>query len=1799
MGHLQREQTASTEALALLDAAAGTHDFDGERDALVEIQRDIAAGLDPATVRSLRNAGLSAADVERTRLAVIGNAVSGFSRAGLARAVSDIQSTNAALAGKLGGLASDLDAVIAEIASLAVPERLPVANAGGPYATSERSAVDLDGSGSNDPDGTVASYAWDLDGDAEFDDATGPTPSYTATTAGEALLGLKVTDDDGRTNVAYARVTVAEMNRPPTITAFEPAAGVHELVVGDELAFSTSTSDPDGDAVTTSWLIDGAKAATGDAFTLRSSPAAPGIHTVVARASDSRPDGGEASHVWLVSVVRPDADVDGWRANVDCDDNDAAVNPDADEVANNGKDDDCDPATDDGAPVVSVRDVSVLEGDGGQHSATFELELSTPASGAVSLDVRTSDVTATHGEDYVGVTGTITFAPGQVRETVEVAVLGDTVDEAVETFQLRITNVTAATLANDRAVATIRDDDAPPVPPVPEQPALSIADVSGPEGDGEGQARVQVSLSAPSDSEVSVDYRTVDATAMAGMDYRTAVGTLSFAAGQTSKSITAVLVGDRTDELDETFQLRLSNASGASLTKDRAVVTILDDDDPSLPPDPDLPTLSVADIAVSEGDSQGVARLVLTLSAASDREVSVDHRTIDVSATAGLDYRIAAGTLRFAPGETTKSLTVVLLGDRVDEPDETFQVRLGNPSGATLTADSAVVTINDDDAPTPPAPPPAALLDRAAFLRLPGAKSATGPLPRIGPIPSPHTVGDVTFSRGPRATGLQLGTLSANGGDWSSVLPGHELAIDAFEDLNIALAKPVKALGFDFVEPISGFCGEVCVDSLFQVTLKLGAAVVRTFSYDAPNDTPWFIGITSDAPFDRVELRELEGGEIEDEYFGQFYTAEEPRPGPGTPGRPQLTEGSATPNRGEFSLGWQPSTGGADPIRYALQQDDVRNNGYRTVDGAGDLEGADFAFGAATRAPEGTHTYRVRALVTAAAQAPCKYRLDFDQPGVLPSSQGWGFVSIDHSGAREDDVFSVSDGALHQNTTTIPTSGAGHIIYQRSDFDPTLPFRISLRARVLAQTGQTHNPYGFFAGLETGLEEFSVGVGVAEVKDSHARIVARLDATSYRIYSLESFPSSGYRLFIDGSLVATGAPLSIMRRPRLSFGDGTAGAGAKVDIDWFCFSQDPPELGSAFSPESEPVKVDRTAPGAPTASIAAADYDPPGDANDWHKDTAVVSFVAGPDPDLPDGSRGSGIDPATLSADMTFTTSGTHTAAATVADRAGNVSRPVERTVRVDADPPFVEIRGCPAVVHAGDTVNVEVLASDVQSGLRDDPSGPRVLDTADAGGHDLEVLARDNVGHQARATCRYRVNTTPVTPGPPVADETANRDGTFNLAWDPAGDVDGDPVTYTLLRRAADDGYTAAKRGIAGSTHAFQAGSPEREGTFTYRVIASDGERSSAPSGDSTPVKVDKTAPNAPTASLPAPFWVDPLDPANAWYRDRVTLAFAAAGDPSLADDSPGSGVDPSTLGPDQTFSTSGEHQASDTVLDFVGNESLATTRTVKVDSDPPTITISCPQIVQRGQAASAIISAADRQSGLAADTSGTVALDTATAGDKTFTTSARDRVDHTTTASCGYRVEGGASCEFTGFFPPVENPDSGRPNKVQAGRTIPVKFKLCADLGRDILAPGAPYSQQINCRTNQPLGPTTSTAPPGTQGLHHHPGSRKYTYLWKTDKRWKNQCRILNVTLRDGSDHIAYFDFTKHGDHDDHDDDGCDHDDKFSERIALGYFGNGDHRSPASSGCDHDGDRRHDNDDDHRPDDTRFRASSHTPRR
>jgi hypothetical protein len=225
-------------------------------------------------------------------------------------------------------------------------------------------------------------------------------------------------------------------------------------------------------------------------------------------------------------------------------------------------------------PSLRVNSISVMETNTGTNApATFTVTLSAASSQTVTVQYQTANVSATAPADYTALAlTTLTFAPGQTTKTVSVTVRGDALDEANETFRLLLSSPTNATIAAGTGTCTITDND--PTPSI----TITNATVTEPDS-GTVNAIFTVRLSAASGRSVSVKYATGDGTAAAGTDYTAlALTTLTFPAGQTSKTITVQIKGDTLREANETFYVNLSGAANATISDAQGLGTIRNDD---------------------------------------------------------------------------------------------------------------------------------------------------------------------------------------------------------------------------------------------------------------------------------------------------------------------------------------------------------------------------------------------------------------------------------------------------------------------------------------------------------------------------------------------------------------------------------------------------------------------------------------------------------------------------------------------------------------------------------------------------------------------------------------------------------------------------------------------------------------------------------------------------------------------------------------------------------------------------------------------------------------------------------------------------------------------------------------------------------------------------------------------------------------------------------------------------------------------------------------------------------------------
>ncbi|MEM7181849.1 MAG: Calx-beta domain-containing protein [Spirochaetota bacterium] len=336
----------------------------------------------------------------------------------------------------------------------------------------------------------------------------------------------------------------------------------------------------------------------------------------------------------------------------------------------------------DTTPSLSIAGAGLAEGNSGSTNMSFTVSLSAASGRIVSVSYATSNGTANAGADYTALAGTLSFAVGETSKTVNVAILGDALDESNETFTVALSSPNNASLLASVGTGTIADDDA--------TPSLAIDSPTVAENVAGNTLQYVVTLSAASGQAVSVSYASSNGTASAGADYSAVSGTLNFAPGETSKTIGVALSNDALDEDDETVLLTLASPVNASLATATGTGTISDDDA--------TPSLTIDSPSVAENVASANLTYTVTLSAASGKAVTVDYASSDNSALAGTDYTSTTGTLTFAAGETSKTIDVPLTNDALDEVDETLTMTLTSPSNATISTATGTGTITDEDA---------------------------------------------------------------------------------------------------------------------------------------------------------------------------------------------------------------------------------------------------------------------------------------------------------------------------------------------------------------------------------------------------------------------------------------------------------------------------------------------------------------------------------------------------------------------------------------------------------------------------------------------------------------------------------------------------------------------------------------------------------------------------------------------------------------------------------------------------------------------------------------------------------------------------------------------------------------------------------------------------------------------------------------------------------------------------------------------------------------------------------------------
>ena len=360
----------------------------------------------------------------------------------------------------------------------------------------------------------------------------------------------------------------------------------------------------------------------------------------------------------------------------------------------------------DGTPTLSISGPAVVNEAAG--TVTYTVTLSNPSSSTVTVGYGTSGGTATSGADFTATAGTLTFAPGTLTQTFSVPITNDTVFEGSEAYSVNLSAPTNATIATGSVSTTINDDGTGtdgtggPGPGNDDRPVVSaITSPSIAEG---GNLDFTVTMSGTSTTPTTVTLSPASGSATLGTDTSSplqvsfdggvtwapiAGTTVSVPAGSAGFIVRVPTVNDPTSEANETITL------GAATPQNVAPVvgtgTIVDNDG--------TPQFTVNDVSVNEG--AGTITFTVSLSNPSAVATTVNYASAPGTATTPADYSAGtsplAGTLTFAPGVLTQTITLNVANDTLFEGSESFTVNLSGATGGALIGDAqGIGTILDD-----------------------------------------------------------------------------------------------------------------------------------------------------------------------------------------------------------------------------------------------------------------------------------------------------------------------------------------------------------------------------------------------------------------------------------------------------------------------------------------------------------------------------------------------------------------------------------------------------------------------------------------------------------------------------------------------------------------------------------------------------------------------------------------------------------------------------------------------------------------------------------------------------------------------------------------------------------------------------------------------------------------------------------------------------------------------------------------------------------------------------------------------
>lgn len=421
-------------------------------------------------------------------------------------------------------------------------------------------------------------------------------------------------------------------------------------------------------------------------------------------------------------------------------------------------------------------------------SASVSLLLSRPVGQSVAVSY-TITGTASVSLDYTTAAGMVVFRAGEVKKDLPLTVINDKDLESNETMIVTLSTGVGVTATSSTYTYTIVDNDALP----------SVFFESERQDVNEGSSTsIQVSLTAPSDQQVSLLYFLSGGTATTGVDYSTVGGTLTFTTGATAAFISFFTISDTTPEADETVALTIANPpqNAALSTGATTTITIKDDDvsTAGAAVSSSVPTIAFNTSAASVQENGFSSSVSVLLSNTSSETVSVAYAVTGGSATSGSDYTLSSGTLSFSPGSTSRSFSVSILDDIVAETDETVAITLTAATNATLSSPAVyTLTILDNDTV-------ARTVGFSSTAVSVNERSSTSTGISLSQPANQIITVDYAVSGGTALNGVDYTTLGGTigfttGASFSSIsiIPINDLLVEGDETIVITLSNPVGA----------------------------------------------------------------------------------------------------------------------------------------------------------------------------------------------------------------------------------------------------------------------------------------------------------------------------------------------------------------------------------------------------------------------------------------------------------------------------------------------------------------------------------------------------------------------------------------------------------------------------------------------------------------------------------------------------------------------------------------------------------------------------------------------------------------------------------------------------------------------------------------------------------------------------------------------------------------------------------------------------------------------------------------------